>query len=188
LARKEVGSAHFFFRVGGDGQTMKERPSPRNPILEEDLTAEIAAIVEGAQCELVHTEFKGGVLKVLIDRPDGVNLTHCEQVSRQVSALLDVVDFGTRRYVLEVSSPGLDRQLYRTADYERFTGRLVRVTFFGAPGGGKQTVIGRLAQYRPGAAGADGAGGGISVLDEQSGVRHEIAMASIAVARLEIEL
>jgi ribosome maturation factor RimP len=159
---------------------MMEPGSHADSIVGEDLEAEIAAIAASAGCELVHAEFKGGVLRLFIDRPQGVTLADCELVSKQVSALLDVVDFGPRRYVLEVSSPGLDRQLYRARDYERFTGKLVRVTWFGAEGG-KRTVVGRLVEYRP-------AGEGEITVETETGERHEIPLGMIKVARLEIEL
>src|SRR3954468_1088259 len=94
-----------------------------------EIMPELEAVAQAVGCELVHAELKGGVLRLFVDRPEGVTLAECEQVSRQVSALLDVLDFGAGRYVLEVSSPGLDRQLYRPPDYERFAGHLARVTY-----------------------------------------------------------
>jgi hypothetical protein len=79
---------------------------------------ELAAIAESVGCELVRVEFKGGVLRLMLDREPGserLGVSHedCANVSRQASALLDVVDFGPARYTLEVTSPGLDRPLYR---------------------------------------------------------------------------
>ena len=159
---------------------MMEPGSHADPTVGEDLESEIAAIAASTGCELVHAEFKGGVLRLFIDRPQGVTLADCELVSKQVSALLDVVDFSSRRYVLEVSSPGLDRQLYRARDYERFTGRLVRVTWFGAEGG-KRTVVGRLTEYRP-------AGEGEITVEAATGERFDVPLGMVKVARLEIEL
>lgn len=91
--------------------------------IDAELVAELESLAAASGCELVHCEFKGGVLRLFIDRPDGVTLEDCEHVSRQASALLDVADFGSSRYTLEVSSPGLDRPLRRAADYERFRGQ-----------------------------------------------------------------
>lgn len=69
-----------------------------------------------------------GVLRVILDRPDGsVSHRDCELVSQQVGTLLDVEDVIPGRYTLEVASPGLDRRLYKPADYERFRGRQVKV-------------------------------------------------------------
>lgn len=155
------------------------KPDAVDPALE----GEIAAIAQARGCELYHLEFKGGVLRIFLDRPQGgVSIADCEVVSKQASALLDVVDFGDRSYTLEVSSPGLDRQLYRPRDYERFQGSRVRVTFH-TDAGDKKTVVGRLAAYRP-------AGGGeIDLADtDRDGSITTLPLDSIKTARLEIEL
>ena len=68
-----------------------------------------------------------GIVRVFIDKPEGVGLEDCEIVSRQVSALLDVEDPMPGRYTLEVSSPGLDRKLTKPAHFQRFMGEVVRV-------------------------------------------------------------
>lgn len=82
--------------------------------------------------ELVAVEWAGsprqGVLRLIIDRAEGgVSHGDCQTVSEQVGVLLDVEDLVPGRYVLEVASPGLDRRLYKPADYERFRGRRVKV-------------------------------------------------------------
>ena len=81
--------------------------------------------------ELVDLEYRAGrgqgLLRLFIDQDSGITLDDCEQVSRQVSALLDVEDPIPGDYNLEVSSPGLDRKLVRPADFERFAGHQVRV-------------------------------------------------------------
>ena len=97
--------------------------------IDGELRSEFAAVAQQAGCELVHAEYRGGTLRVFLDRPEGVTLGDCATVSKELSAVLDVADFGKGHYTLEVSSPGLDRQLYTPADYERFCGRLVRVTY-----------------------------------------------------------
>jgi ribosome maturation factor RimP len=168
---------------------MSSNRSDRKPAAKDrvdaDLQAEFEAIASGAGLELVHAEFRGGSLRIFIDRPDGgVTLADCEHVSKQVSALLDVVDFGRQRYVLEVSSPGLDRQLYRPRDYARFAGHKVRVTYR-SPEHGKRTVVGRLDELRP--AGAEGADG-VVTLTTDGGERLDLALADVQVARLEVEL
>lgn len=146
------------------------------------LRAELAGVAQSAGCELVHVEWKAGVLRLVIDRPEGgVSHEHCATVSRQASALLDVVDFGAGRYTLEVSSPGLDRPLYRPEDYGRFVGRLARITYQ-PPGEGKRTVLARLREFEP-------AGGGRAIVDdEQSGQLLVIPLSQILRARLEVEL
>jgi ribosome maturation factor RimP len=153
-----------------------------------EITPEIEQIAQGLGCELVHAEIKGGVLRIFLDRPDGgVTLADCEQVSRQVSALLDVLDFGAGRYVLEVSSPGLDRQLYKPLDYERFAGRLARVTYEDPETGKKRTDVARLQGLRR----ADGAAEENALVllgDDKAGEIREIPLKNVKLARLEIEL
>jgi ribosome maturation factor RimP len=70
---------------------------------------------------------KQGVLRLFIDKPDGVGLDDCEKVSQAVSALLDVEDPLPGHYNLEVSSPGLDRKLTKAEHFQRFTGETVKV-------------------------------------------------------------
>jgi ribosome maturation factor RimP len=90
----------------------------------------IAPTVESMGFELVGVEFKGGqhaLLRLYIDAEDGVSVDDCALVSHQVSGLLDVEDPIPGQYDLEVSSPGLDRPLFRAEDYARFAGQRVRV-------------------------------------------------------------
>jgi len=153
-----------------------------------EITPEIEQIAQGLGCELVHAEIRGGVLRIFLDRPDGgVTLADCEQVSRQVSALLDVLDFGAGRYVLEVSSPGLDRQLYKPLDYERFAGRLARVTYEDPETGKKKTDVARLQGLRrtEGVAAEDAA---VLLEDGRTAEVREIPLKNVKLARLEIEL
>ena len=70
---------------------------------------------------------KGGLVRVFIDRPEGIDLDDCEKVSLAVSALLDVEDPVPGNYNLEVSSPGLDRKLTKPAHFQRFAGETVKV-------------------------------------------------------------
>ena len=86
--------------------------------------AEQAAIDHGV--ELVHAEVAGPeghpIVRVFIDKPGGVTHDDCSDVSTQIGTVLDVDDFIHSAYTLEVSSPGIERGLYKLADYERFTG------------------------------------------------------------------
>jgi ribosome maturation factor RimP len=70
---------------------------------------------------------KGGLVRLYIDKPDGIDLDDCEKVSLAVSALLDVEDPVPGNYNLEVSSPGLDRKLTKVEHFQRFTGETVKV-------------------------------------------------------------
>jgi len=81
--------------------------------------------------ELVHVEMAGtnrdAVLRIYIDKEGGVTLDDCSAVSQKVETILDAEDIIPSRYVLEVSSPGIERQLYSLKDFERFVGQLAKV-------------------------------------------------------------
>ena len=87
--------------------------------------------IERLGYELADLELKlggrDGLLRVYIDKEDGIDIDDCEAVSRQVSAILDVEDPLPGNYTLEVSSPGLDRTLTKPAHFQRFMGEDVRV-------------------------------------------------------------
>ncbi len=91
----------------------------------------IEPTIEQLGYELSDLELKlsgrDGIVRVFIDKPEGVDLADCEIVSRQLSALLDVEDPLPGHYTLEVSSPGLDRKLTKPEHYQRFTGETIRV-------------------------------------------------------------
>jgi ribosome maturation factor RimP len=97
--------------------------------------------------ELVDTELSGGagqtVLRVYIDHPRGINVDDCAKVSRQLSAVLDVEDPIAGQYLLEVSSPGLDRPLVMREDFVRFQGETVKVKTY-EPIMGRRNFTGRL--------------------------------------------
>lgn len=94
--------------------------------IEAPFVEAIRRTVSGMGYELVDCEFAaGGLLRVFIDRPEGIRLEDCEQVSHQLSHLLMVEDVDYER--LEVSSPGLDRPLRSEADFHRFAGCEVMV-------------------------------------------------------------
>jgi ribosome maturation factor RimP len=92
--------------------------------------AERVASSEGV--EIVDVEWKVGrqrLLRVYIDKPQGITHGDCQRVSEQLGVLLDVEDLVPGpRYVLEISSPGLDRKLKKPAEFERFAGRKARIS------------------------------------------------------------
>jgi ribosome maturation factor RimP len=106
-------------------------------------------------------------------------------VAKHSSAYLDVADFGKSRYVLEVSSPGLDRELYKPADVERFIGKLARVAIIDPENGKKRSVIGRLQELQPAESSGDSK---VVVTDDKTGERTEVLWKDIRNIRLEIEL
>ncbi len=71
---------------------------------------------------------QGGLVRLTIDKPDGIDLEDCEKVSHAMSALLDVEDPVPGNYNLEVSSPGLDRKLTKREHFQRFEGETLKVT------------------------------------------------------------
>jgi ribosome maturation factor RimP len=111
--------------------------------------------------EVFDVEWKVGkqrLLRVYLDRlpgpenPEGLGVTHrdCERVSADLSVILDVEDLVPGpSYILEVSSPGLDRKLIKPADYERFVGRLAKV-WLNEPVENEKYLEGRLAGYADG--------------------------------------
>lgn len=99
--------------------------------LERQLTEMLDAPVAAAGYELVGVEFiragEHSTLRIFIDHENGINVDDCAEVSHQVSAVLDVEDPISVAYNLEVSSPGLDRPLFKAAHYEQFIGHEVKI-------------------------------------------------------------
>jgi ribosome maturation factor RimP len=102
--------------------------------------------------EVVEVELKGSgkarMLRIFIDKPGGVTHEDCANVSREVGTILDVEDIVPGdSYLLEVSSPGLDRKLVRPADYERFMGSRIKLTTRN-PVNGNRHFEGRLETFQ----------------------------------------
>ena len=89
------------------------------------------SVLESMGIELVEVQFRreghGWVLRLYIDRKDGLNLDDCAAVSREISTWLDVEELIEHAFHLEVSSPGLERPLKKVKDFERFAGRKARI-------------------------------------------------------------
>ncbi|MEJ2603355.1 MAG: ribosome maturation factor RimP [Gammaproteobacteria bacterium] len=98
---------------------------------EDEIRRLLEPAIEGMGYELVDLDARiggrNGLLRLYIDSADGVGLDDCEKVSNQVSGVLDVEDPIPGEYVLEVSSPGLDRPLTRPEHFERFTGHEAKI-------------------------------------------------------------
>lgn len=137
-------------------------------------------VIEAAGVELVDVEFlkEAGryYLRIYIDKPGGVGLDDCQKVSQEVDRVLDENDPIPHAYILEVSSPGLERPLKKAGDYLRFAGRLATVTTF-TPVSGRKKLTGRLQGLREG-------GVVIQVGDEE----FTIPLDQVASARLALEL
>lgn len=99
--------------------------------LEQTLTEMLTPAAESLGFELVGVEFvragKHSILRVFIDHPDGITVDNCADVSLQASAILDVEDPISTEYNLEVSSPGMDRPLFKTAHYAAVVGEVIAV-------------------------------------------------------------
>jgi ribosome maturation factor RimP len=145
-------------------------------ILRERLIALIEPLVGRLGYELVELEQTSGrgsaVVRLFIDRLEGVGLEDCERVSREVSALLDVEDPIPTAYTLEVSSPGFDRVLRTQAHFARFVGSRVSVEL-SVPRAGRRRYTGTLVA-------ADEAG----IALEVDGERVPMSFAEIGKARL----
>ncbi len=131
--------------------------------------------------EIVDVEFKGAgkrrVLRIFIDRPEGVSHAECEFISRNVGTILDVEDVVPGgSYILEVSSPGLERPLRKAADYQRFRGRRVKIVLR-EPVAGQRLWEGTLA----------GLDGDVVTLEteQESPVRFELAQIQRANLKFE---
>ena len=141
--------------------------------------AERVALSSGL--EVVEVELRGGgkarMLRVVIDKPAGVTHEDCANLSREMSTILDVEDVvAGSSYLLEVSSPGLDRKLLRAADYERFTGSRVKLTTRN-PVAGNRHFEGRLESFENGRLTLD-----------LSAARKKFRPVSDAAQKLDIEL
>ena len=147
----------------------------------EKIRAIVERVTKSESLALVDVELKGGrinpLLRIYIDKPEGISHADCERVSEQVSAILDVEDPFPGSYTLEVSSPGLDRKLVKPSDFQHFVGRRARVVLR-EPLGEQKVFEGRLAGFEAGCVRLD--------LGED-GLR-ELELANISKAKLVVEL
>lgn len=131
--------------------------------------------------ELVHAEVAGPenkpIVRIFIDKPNGVTHQDCAEVSLHVGTVLDVEDFIHASYTLEVSSPGLERGLYKLADYERFAGKAARLRSR-QPINGQRNFRGRLL----------GIAGEQVLFEDRTSGHVKIAFDSIAKANLELDV
>ena len=141
--------------------------------------AERVAIDHGL--ELVHAELAGPdnkpIVRIFIDKPNGVTHQDCSEVSLYVGTVLDVEDFIHASYTLEVSSPGIERGLYKLGDYDRFAGSLAKLRTR-KPISGQRNFRGRLL-------GIDGED--VLIEDRTSG-RVSVPFEVIAKANLEMDV
>ena len=128
----------------------KVEESPNLPETRGELRAKVRSIaastVERLGCDLVAVHLtsdrSGPVLRLFIDKPGGVDMAVCANVSRALSPEFDVEDPLPGRYRLEVSSPGFDRPVELRRDYKRFVGFQIKVRML--PGTGRKRFVGEL--------------------------------------------
>ncbi len=142
-----------------------------------DLAAPILKSMGLALVDIEYFRGRRDILRIFIDKPGGVTLKDCERASHSISRALDVEDPIMHSYVLEVSSPGLDRPLKRREDYLRSLGKRIRIRMRSEGGHpAAETIIGTID---------DLIGDMLVVATEQT--RVELPLDAIAHARLEIE-
>jgi len=143
---------------------------------QNELAKLLEPTVEGLGYELSDLDAKigsqNGLIRLFIDKENGISLDDCEKVSMAVSALLDVEDPLPGQYNLEVSSPGSDRTLTKLAHFERFAGETVKVQMR-FPIEGRRRFRGKLLS-------ADEE----KIVVEVDGEPHTLTMATIDIARL----
>ena len=141
--------------------------------------AERVAIDHGL--ELVHAEVAGPdnkpIVRIFIDKPNGVTHQDCAEVSLHVGTVLDVEDFIHASYTLEVSSPGIERGLYKPEDYERFAGRLAKLRTR-RPINGQRNFRGKLL----------GINGDEVLFEDRTSGPVRIELDSVAKANLEFDV
>jgi ribosome maturation factor RimP len=141
--------------------------------------AERVAIDHGL--ELVHAEIAGPdnkpIVRIFIDKPQGVTHEDCSEVSLHVGTILDVEDFIHSAYTLEVSSPGLERGLYKRQDYERFSGHLAKIKSRNAING-QRNFRGRIL----------GVEGEEVIFEDRTSGRVKVPLADIVKANLEVDI
>ncbi len=147
--------------------------------LAEAIEQVVLPAVRAQGLTLVDLEVRGGgrrsVVRIFVDKPGGVTIDDCQRLSGEAGDLIDVSGLVSGSYDLEVSSPGLDRELRKDRELQWAGGRLVRVWLREAADG-RRELTGRLARVTPDAltlAGPDG--------------EHRIARDLVTKVRLEIE-
>ncbi len=149
------------------------------------VTALAESLLPPQGMELVDIEYKREgrhmVLRLFVDKAGGITLDDCALVSRELSEILDIEDFISDYYTLEVSSPGLNRPLKKAADYERYRGQLVKIRTYelveDEAGNRRKTFLGDL----------EGLVDGVVTVRLREGQMARIPLASIAKASLEFE-
>lgn len=117
------------------------------------LKEKILPLIEEENLELVELEFVGKpprqVLRIFVDKIGGVDIEECAQLSRKLSDFLDTEDLIDQSYILEVSTPGLERPLLSLDDFRRKTGEKVRI-YLKIPSEGRKEIQGEIVRVEEG--------------------------------------
>lgn len=145
----------------------------------EQINELVLPLLRSSEVELVDLEFvragKRWILRLFLDKPGGITLEDCAQLSRIIGEVIDVHELIDHAYTLEVSSPGLNRPIKKPADYQRFAGRLARITVR-QPDGKSRTLRGKLLGLE-----------GDQVILEENERMHRLYLNDIARARLDFD-
>lgn len=158
----------------------ENRFSTKMSIIKE-IEDKIAPFVELEGMEVVDVQYVSEhgrkVLRIFLDKLGGVTLQDCEEMSGKLGELIDESNIIHESYVLEVSSPGLDRVLKKSKDFIRFTGSKARISLY-APLDGQRNFLGRIISVN----------NDIIEIEDVSGRRAKIPISSMAKARLEPDI
>ena len=154
-----------------------------------DLAAPIAAKND---CELWDVEYVkeagGWYLRVYIDHPDGISISQCEAVSRELDPILDEhEDLIPGSYIFEVSSAGAERRLRRPSDFERFIGHFVEVKLY-KPVDGQKVFFGNLSGYNDGAVEIETEAQGHDAANKSRGFRQRRVFEKSEVANVRLRI
>jgi ribosome maturation factor RimP len=152
-----------------------------NASLEGRIKQIAAVAAEENGVEFVHCEILGAkrnmTVRVYIDKPGGVSVEDCALVSRRMEETLDADDLIPSAYLLEVSSPGLERELYSLNDFQKFAGQKVKVKL-ASPVNGQKVYVGRIR----------GVEGGDVVLDGKDQGEIRFPYSDVVKANLRVDL
>ncbi|MBI4377929.1 MAG: ribosome maturation factor RimP [Nitrospinae bacterium] len=149
----------------------------------------INPVLESESMELVNVEYKkegkSWYLRIFIDKPwskqnetkGGITIDDCQNISHQIERLLDVEDVIPHSYILEVSSPGIERPLKKLSDYNRFKGSLIQIYLY-FPLQNKKSIVGTIMKVE---------GDIISIEEGDTGKIAEIPFKDISKAHLKYE-